>query len=213
MDYEDLIKEFPSGPERRRQSAKWLSRELERRRFGDWVSGFTDGEGCFVLSVMPENLKHNEHDYPTASFAIGLRRDDRPVLEMIRSYWGCGTIHDIDRVDKNGKLRLSSRFVVAKMDDLAKIVISHFDSHPLWAKKRRDYEIWRTGVLLIAEQRRRLRNLPSSSWYQPKIKYSRKQWPKEAMVYFALLIKSLKARLVVGAGEIDIINPWLSPER
>jgi hypothetical protein len=110
---------------------------------GHWLSGFTDGEGSFCL--------HSKNVSPSAHFAISLRDDDRAILESIRAYWGCGTIHGRLRIRsrKMGNSQPQSVYYVCRAAHMAEIVVPHFDRFPLRAKKARDFAIWREGVLLL----------------------------------------------------------------
>ncbi len=113
----------------------------DRNRFGDWLSGFSDGESCFILT----RCKRSHFTTGAAKFVIALRADDRSILELIQSYWQCGSIHR--RVGPIGRPQF--RLSVSCCADLAEIVVPHFENHPLRAKKRRDFAIWKTGVQLI----------------------------------------------------------------
>ncbi|KKU91879.1 MAG: hypothetical protein UY21_C0009G0070 [Microgenomates group bacterium GW2011_GWA1_48_10] len=43
--------------------------------------------------------------------------------------------------------------------DLREKVISHFDKHPLWARKKKDYKLWREAVLILEVARHRKTSL------------------------------------------------------
>lgn len=121
----------------------------DRDRFGDWLTGFTDGEGSFVLAW------HKKRSTGTALFRIALRRDDRDTLQLVRSYFGCGwlNLQKPNKATKNSKPM--SLFCVSKTSDLVRLVIPHFEAHPLVAKKRNDFLIWRQGVELLKVVTRR----------------------------------------------------------
>lgn len=111
--------------------------------FGVWLSGFTDGEGCFRLDVRGAKQGFT----PRASFHIGLRADDTEILKRIQSYLGCGIIRYNAGDKKSGNPQ--SRFVVSIISELWTIVVPHFDRFPLLAKKKADFDLWRKGVEII----------------------------------------------------------------
>ena len=109
--------------------------------FGHWLSGLTDGEGCFSLRWAGDIT-----DGPCAEFAINLRADDVDILYIIQSYLGCGNIGNLKQT-RGSNPCVSYR--VRKAGDLAEIIVPHFEKFPLRAKKRHDFEIWKEGVNLI----------------------------------------------------------------
>lgn len=117
--------------------------DVDRDRFGDWLSGFTDGEGCFVLA-----LSHRPGGQPSiyACFSIKLRADDAAIIRHIQSYLQCGIIAFSPRRTQSSKPQWG--MYVTNWAHLATVIVPHFDRHPLRAKKAGDYVIWREGVLL-----------------------------------------------------------------
>ena len=115
---------------------------IDRTAFGWYLSGFTDGEGCFSL-LLDERKGKRKRDQPTpcASFAINLRRDDDGILKLIQSYLHGGTL-------VYGKTRHLCSLRFRKLSDLS-TVVQHFDMFPLFAKKAADFKIWRDGVILM----------------------------------------------------------------
>lgn len=108
-----------------------------------WFVGLTDGEGSFQID------KRN-HRSPGANyhchFTIALRDDDRAILEEIRDTLGIGKIYDKpDRSTLTCKKRPQVEYRVGTIADCAELV-KLFDTYPLRAKKRRDFEIWKQAV-------------------------------------------------------------------
>ncbi len=120
---------------------------LDRQFFGAWLSGFTDGEGSFILPYTC-NSKRGNHYTPSARFTINLRSDDAEILYIIQSFWGCGRVKLNGLTDK----RNPNPHMVFNVHDLASlqgIVVPHFDAFPLLAKKSRDFVIWKQAVALL----------------------------------------------------------------
>ncbi len=131
---------------------------IDRNIFGAWLSGFVAGEGTFILSMRKKA--------PRASFAIVLRCDDAEILHLIQSYWQCGSIYTIRR-KKNAHLHKPEvKIEVFRHDQLENVLIPHFERFPLFAKKRRDFEIWKEGVRMvnIVNRRKRHKTGVSGRW-------------------------------------------------
>ena len=103
-----------------------------------WFAGLVDGEGCFLI--------HSVHGrWCAAKLVINMRADDRPMLEEIRKELGFGSLTFRPRSHGNGKPTLV--YQVSKASELLALV-HLFDRSPLRSRKRKDYEVWRTFVLL-----------------------------------------------------------------
>lgn len=120
--------------------------DIDRVAFGHWLAGFVDGEGCFRLGY---------HRHPRTGkntigirFGITIRADDTPVLLLIQSYLGCGSVR-AKRKRREGNRNPTVHFEVERICDHATKLVPVFDRCPLRAKKARDYAIWRQGVALV----------------------------------------------------------------
>ena len=123
--------------------------DIDRNAFGNWLSGFTDGEGCFTLKKVASR-RYPGGFCPAAGFRIVLRADDGPVLLLAQSFWNCGRL--ILRAGKPPSRRPNAKpqssFRIEVMQDLASVIVPHFEKYPLRAKKAADFVIWRQAVLL-----------------------------------------------------------------
>ena len=138
---------------------------IDRRDFGNWLSGFADGEGCFLLGTHQRKRTGRSSEVACtklgARFSIRLRADDVDALKLIQSYFGCGVITCHDRSTAGHP---QCTFTMHTYRDLAQLVISHFVSHPLFAKKRHDFTVWKEGVeLAFAVSKRQKTN---AEWLQ-----------------------------------------------
>jgi LAGLIDADG DNA endonuclease family protein len=159
------------------QSIKPFPADIDLAYFGAWLSGFTDGEGCF-------NLYFTSHNTPGAAFTIALRQDDDAVLRLIQSFWGCGRLYLNSRITV-GKRVFTAQYSVNVVPDLARILVPHFQRFPLFAKKSRDYLIWKEGIALICSRERRGKD---------KNGQFGKRWTDEEKSQFAILYHSLKTQ-------------------
>lgn len=136
-----------------------FSPDIDRNYFGAYISGFTDGEGCFILRYCRYSNRHSVTPTPACHFQICLRADDAHVLELIRSYFGCGYISINNASSTHGPYynKPQATYKVHKIAEVATIVAPHFEKFPLLAKKSLDYAIWKQAVCLTyaISQRRR----------------------------------------------------------
>lgn len=114
--------------------------------FGNWLAGFIDGEGCFYITT-----NTNQPGWCRPKFALGLRCDDRPVVESIRTTLGdIGTIHEY-QPKSNSKRKV--HWTISSQADCEALCVL-LDAHPLRSKKQKDYEFWSRAVSAAAKLRR-----------------------------------------------------------
>jgi hypothetical protein len=155
---------------------------IDRFRFGDWLSGFVDGEGCFSLTIQYDRRDGGARC--VALLLIGLRSDERPALERIMSFWGCGRLTWNKPNSSVRNARPTLQYRVSKIHDLVTIIVPHFERHPLWAKKSSDFEIWKQGIALIQEVWNKPRGRPRQGTIRP--------WSRKHIDEFGLLLNALK---------------------
>lgn len=119
----------------------------DRNAFGHWLSGLTDGEGCFRLSM--DKASSRRTVTPTASFSIKLRADDAAILHLVRSFWQCGFLESCKASPSSPGTHPQVAYRVCSSIDLEKTVIPHFERYPLRAKKAGDFSIWKAAVFLM----------------------------------------------------------------
>lgn len=128
--------------------------DIDRVAFGHWLSGFADGEATFQLVMATQ--KNRPFPNFKAFIRITLRDDDIGILRMIQSYWNCGRISLSDNVrSKVPNAKPVAYYEVSCVSDLIDTVIPHLDYHPMRAKKRGDFLVWRKGVELMAAVQKR----------------------------------------------------------
>ena len=133
----------------------------------EYIVGLTDGEGSFTAYV--RNLQDSKERIRRVRieprFYIKLIEEDKPILEAIKIFFGCGNVYF--QRDKRKNHRNCYRFEVAGRDDLKEKIIPFFRKHPLrFPSKRRDFMIFcelmdgiSKGEHLHAEGLRRLYKL------------------------------------------------------
>ena len=97
----------------------------------DWIAGFVDGEGCFSVSVHRNNYMHGHGGWQIqAAFHVYQHSDHRDVLELLRSYFGCGYVRP------KGPNRDVLSYSVSALRELEGIVVPFFEAHRLLVKDR-----------------------------------------------------------------------------
>ncbi len=121
--------------------------DIDRDYFGAWLSGFVDGEGCFSVEVRYTGGS-GKHLTPRVTFKMTLRADDRPILELICAYLGCGQVSKIRPRTPGHNGNPTCTFDVTNVAHNARILIPQFERFPLLAKKRHDFVIWKAACML-----------------------------------------------------------------
>lgn len=108
-----------------------------------YITGFTDGEGCFSISFnFRAKLKTGIEVRP--SFSISQTARNIGVLKGIEKYFGVGKI-------RFSKRDSTYKYEVRNLTDLCKIIIPHFKRYPLLTSKRIDFEIFSEICLQMKE--------------------------------------------------------------
>jgi hypothetical protein len=99
-----------------------------------WIVGFTDGEGCFSVSVHRNDLARPTggwHLQPT--FQVSQHEDHRVILLALRDFFDCGTVRS------KGEKSAVEVYVVHSTIKLVERVIPFFERYELRVK-RDDFE-------------------------------------------------------------------------
>lgn len=134
---------------------------------GWWVTGFTDGEGCFYADLSFRMKTTSSGRLVScvemaSSFSIALRADDRKSLEKIKDYFGCGSIRRKKSTkDSPSSIKAGLKdpkpqvvYSVRKPEDLLATVIPHFEEFPLQSKKAADFDIWKKAITFAVTELR-----------------------------------------------------------
>ena len=100
----------------------------ERVPLDPWfVSGLTEGEGCFCVSfALRSKLRTGLEVRP--SFSLSLNEKDLELLRDLQTFFGCGWIRE-SKTDRTFK------YEARAVHDLLDPVIPHFERHPLRGSK------------------------------------------------------------------------------
>lgn len=101
-----------------------------------YITGFTEGEGCFAILLTKHKTKKLNKD-ANLCFEIELRIDEKPILELIQKRLSCGRIVEL-RYSRYG-WKPHVKYVVRKQNDIFYKVIPFFRQFPLRGKKGKDF--------------------------------------------------------------------------
>ncbi len=126
--------------------------QQERPGIDDWIVGFTDGEGCFSISVVRNRVCRLgwqvQHELSVTQAA-----DSIVSLLLLQERFGCGALIPNRRKDNHNDLML--RFSVKRRSDLVDVINPFFTDHPLRTAKHFDFEKFKS-VLHLMETGRHL---------------------------------------------------------
>ncbi len=114
---------------------------------GSFISGFTEGEGCFCISFS-RRAKMNTGIEVRPSFSISQNKRNLELLKKINHFFRCGAIR-FSRRDQNYK------FEVRSIKDLVKIIIPFFEKNPLMGIKKNDFQNFKLVCEMIKRNEHR----------------------------------------------------------
>ena len=131
--------------------------QQERLRMGYWISGFTDGEGCFAVSVIKNpTTRFGKQIFP--EFVITQGAKSLAALEMMKKYFGCGSIIVNKRYDNHNENLY--RYCVRSIGDLQNKIVPFFRMFPLKTYKANDFRIFQKIIALME----RKQHLTEKGW-------------------------------------------------
>ena len=144
----------------------------QERLDANWITGFTDGEGCFHVSI--NRLIGMSLGWQVLpEFRIVQHEKDEDVLYKIKDYFGFGDIK-INRTDSHGTRK---EFRVRGMNNLNKL-IGFFNKYPLSTSKANDFKIFSEIIQIMNNKEHltkqgldKIAKLISQMNRKPKIKY------------------------------------------
>ncbi len=123
--------------------------QQERLKTTGWIVGFTDGEGCFSVSLIKNSTtKTGWQVFP--EFVVTQEEKSLPALRKIQRFFECGKIF-INRRNDNHKENLY-RYCVRSISDLTGRIIPFFQSYPLQTAKQDDFNKFVKIIKLMEEK-------------------------------------------------------------
>jgi len=115
------------------------------RNLNEYISGFSDGEGCFSVSFSKRD-KFLIGWETKPSFCVAQNHDRAEVLFLMHKKFGCGFMRR-DAKDRTLK------YEVRSLNDLLTKVIPHFENYPLRSGKSKDFKLFKQVCLLMDKGR------------------------------------------------------------
>jgi hypothetical protein len=123
--------------------------QQERIKMGCWISGFTDGEGSFVISVI-KNLTTRFGKQIFPEFVITQGAKSLSALQTIREFFGCGNIVLNKRYDNHNENMY--RYCVRSIWELNEAIVPFFEQFPLKTYKQNDFILFKRVVEMMREK-------------------------------------------------------------
>lgn len=123
-----------------------MDNQQERPGIEDWIVGFTDGEGCFGVSIFRnKTTKSGWQVFP--EFVITQGEKSLPALKVFQEHFKCGKIYVNNRYDNHHEHLY--RYCVRSIKDLRENIIPFFRSRPLRTAKQKDFEMFADIVEMV----------------------------------------------------------------
>jgi LAGLIDADG endonuclease len=103
-----------------------------------WVTGIVDAEGNFSINKQKVGDKYKF----SLAFKVTQKEHSLGILYDLKNFFNCGHIH-VDNKKEN-----AYKYNVAKLDDIIKIILPHFDKYPLVTSKNLDFLDFKRVALL-----------------------------------------------------------------
>ena len=111
-----------------------------------WLVGFTDGEGCFSISIFKnKTLKSGFQVFP--EFVLTQGAKSLETLKKVQNFFGCGRIYENKRYDNHRESLY--RYCVRNKTDLIEKICPFFNKYTLQTAKRSDFELFKQVLEII----------------------------------------------------------------
>jgi hypothetical protein len=118
---------------------KYSSSTLNNTTLNPWfISGFTDAEGSFIVKL--SKVDYGIRWKVQLDFSIGLHIKDLPLLKLIQSFFGVGSI----RTSGN-----TCMYSIKSLNEILTILIPHFVNYPLLTQKKADFFLFKIVAFII----------------------------------------------------------------
>lgn len=122
-------------------------KQQERRETALWIVGFTDGEGCFSISMFRnKTTAHGWQVFP--EFVVTQGDKSKHVLDEMQSFFDCGSVVINKRYDNHTEHIY--RYCVRKLEDLQTHIIPFFEENNLRTAKQNDFILWKEVIMMMA---------------------------------------------------------------
>lgn len=119
------------------ENALSADNQQERPETAGWIVGFTDGEGCFSVSIV-RNQTSSIGWQVMPEFVATQGEKSLDALKAMQSFFGCGNIFVNRRYDNHNENLY--RFCIRSLRDLQERVVPFFRKYQLRTAKKLDFE-------------------------------------------------------------------------
>ena len=124
--------------------------QQERLKIAYWITGFTDGEGCFSIAVIKnKTTKFGKQIFP--EFVVTQGAKSLTALEKIKNFFGCGNIFINKRYDNHNENLY--RYCVRSLGELNAKILPFFRKYPLQTYKQKDFLIFKRVVKTMIKKK------------------------------------------------------------
>ena len=105
----------------------------------NWVTGFMDGEGSFIIAILPSTgpLKKKI----SLRISITQKAHSKFVLFYLQKFFDCGQVIPSSKD--------CMRFVVQSKEDIITKIIPHFNNYPLNTSKQLNFESFKEASEIV----------------------------------------------------------------
>ena len=122
--------------------------QQERLKMIGWIVGYTDGEGCFSVSLFRnKTTKFGWQVFP--EFVVTQSEKSKKSLEILLKFFKCGKIFVNKRYDNHNENLY--RYCVRSKKDLTEIIIPFFRKNRLKTAKKEDFGIFAKILVMMNE--------------------------------------------------------------
>jgi hypothetical protein len=134
----------------RRTNKNVPDNQQERLKMIGWIIGYTDGEGCFSVSLFRnKTTKFGWQVFP--EFVVTQGEKSKKSLEILLKFFKCGKIFVNKRYDNHNENLY--RYCVRSKKDLTEIIIPFFRKNRLKTAKKEDFEIFAKVLVMMNENK------------------------------------------------------------
>lgn len=124
--------------------------QQERLKIENWILGFTDGEGCFSVSLLKNKTsKMNWQVFP--EFVITQGEKSKKALELFQNYFKCGKVF-INRRHDNHREHIY-KYCVRSIEEIELKIIPFFTQNKLLTAKYDDFLLFKKIMELIKKRK------------------------------------------------------------
>lgn len=127
-----------------------MTNQQERPKIEGWIVGFTDGEGCFSVSIFKNSTsRFGWQVFPEFVITQGVK--SLPALELFEKFFGCGKIFVNKRYDNHHEYLY--RYCIRSIQDLNNKIVPFFRNNPLMTAKQKDFELFAEIIEMLTNKK------------------------------------------------------------